>query len=73
MNAPVDVTRQPGQARRARSTIPMKGNGTDDVSSRAVAALRDGIVDETVGTAPGVEHAYVVRHGRRSPRTGTTS
>jgi uncharacterized membrane protein YdfJ with MMPL/SSD domain len=37
----------------------MKGNGTDDVSSQAVAALRDGIVASTVGDAPGVRHAYV--------------
>jgi uncharacterized membrane protein YdfJ with MMPL/SSD domain len=39
--------------------IPMKGNGTDDVSSAAVAALRDGIVQNTVGSAPGVRNAYV--------------
>ena len=58
MNAPVDVSVSPDK-HVALINVPMKGNGTDDVSSRAVASLRDGIVHETVGTAPGVKHAYV--------------
>ena len=37
----------------------MKGDGTDAVSTKAVAALRGGIVDDTVGRAPGVRSAYV--------------
>jgi RND superfamily putative drug exporter len=58
MNAPVDVSVSPDK-RVALISIPMKGNGTDDLSSRAVAALRAGIVDDTVGSAPGVKQAYV--------------
>ena len=58
MNAPVDVRVSPDR-HVALINIPMKGNGTDDVSNRAVAALRDGIVSSTVGDAPGVRHAYV--------------
>ncbi|MDX6722081.1 MAG: putative drug exporter of the superfamily [Solirubrobacteraceae bacterium] len=58
MNAPVDVSVSPDR-HVALISVPMKGNGTDDVSARAVAALRAGIVDETVGGAPGVRQAYV--------------
>ena len=43
----------------AHVNIPMKGNGTDDVSSRAVDALRGGIVRQHGRPAPGVAHAYV--------------
>src|SRR4029079_911843 len=57
MNAPVDVSVSPDK-HVALINIPMKGNGTDDVSSRAVAALRGGLVHETVGQAPGVDRAY---------------
>jgi RND superfamily putative drug exporter len=39
--------------------VPMKGDGTDDVSTKAVAALRGGIVDDTVGRAPGVRDTFV--------------
>jgi RND superfamily putative drug exporter len=45
--------------RVALISIPMKGNGTDDVSTRAVADLRAGIVQGTVGSAPGVRQASV--------------
>jgi RND superfamily putative drug exporter len=58
MNAPVDVSVSPDK-HVALISVPMKGNGTDDLSSRAVAALRGGIVHDTVGTAPGVREAYV--------------
>ena len=58
MNAPVTVRTSPDR-HLALIDIPMKGNGTDDVSSKAVAALRGGIVDDTVGGAPGVRDAYV--------------
>ena len=58
MNAPVDVSVSPDK-HVALVNVPMRGNGTDDVSSRAVAALRGGIVDSTVAKAPGVDHAYV--------------
>ena len=71
MNAPVDVTVSPDQ-HVAHVNIPMKGDGTDDVSSPRGRRLRDGIVHETVGSAPGVTARVRLRHGRRSPRTGTT-
>jgi uncharacterized membrane protein YdfJ with MMPL/SSD domain len=58
MNAPVDVSVSPDK-RVALISVPMKGNGTDDVSTRAVGDLRAGIVDDTVGSAPGVRQAYV--------------
>src|SRR3954466_16401185 len=58
MNAPVTVRTSPDK-HIALIDIPMKGDGTDDVSSKAVGALRSGIVDETVGGAPGVRAAYV--------------
>src|ERR671921_1492843 len=58
MNAPVDVSVSPDR-HVALINVPMKGNGTDDVSNKAVTALRAGIVDDTVGSVPGVRHAYV--------------
>ncbi|MEA2320966.1 MAG: putative drug exporter of the superfamily [Solirubrobacteraceae bacterium] len=58
MNAPVDVSVSRDK-RVALISVPMKGNGTDDVSTRAVGDLRAGIVDDTVGSAPGVRQAYV--------------
>jgi RND superfamily putative drug exporter len=58
MNTPVDVSVSPDK-HVALISIPMKGNGTDDVSNRAVANLRAGIVQDTVGSAPGVRQAYV--------------
>jgi uncharacterized membrane protein YdfJ with MMPL/SSD domain len=58
MNAPVTVRVSPDK-HLALIDIPMKGNGTDDVSTKAVAALRGGIVEDTVGRAPGVGNAYV--------------
>jgi uncharacterized membrane protein YdfJ with MMPL/SSD domain len=58
MNAPVDVSVSPDK-HVALINVPMKGNGTDEVSSKAVTALRSGIVDSTVGNAPGVRNAYV--------------
>jgi uncharacterized membrane protein YdfJ with MMPL/SSD domain len=39
----------------ATVTLPTAGNGTDDLSSRAVDALRDEIVPGTVGKVDGVE------------------
>jgi RND superfamily putative drug exporter len=43
----------------ASISIPMQGNGTDTASTQALAALRGGIVQSTIGSAPGVQHAYV--------------
>jgi putative drug exporter of the RND superfamily len=58
MNGPLDVTVSPDK-RVATIDIPMKGDGTDSASADALAALRGGIVESTVGSAPGVQHAYV--------------
>ena len=57
-NGPVDVT--VSQDRHvAQIAIPIKGNGTDAVSNAGLADLRDSLVAQTVGPAPGVKHAYV--------------
>ena len=58
MNGPVTVETSPDK-HVATIAVPMHGDGTDSVSTKAVAALRGGIVDQTVGSAPGVKHAYV--------------
>jgi len=59
MNGPLDVTVSPDK-RVATIDIPMKGDGTDKLSEQALSALRGGgIVQETVGSAPGVQHAFV--------------
>jgi uncharacterized membrane protein YdfJ with MMPL/SSD domain len=58
MNAPVDVSVSPDK-HVALINIPMKGNGADTASTNAVSALRAGIVDSTVGNAPGVRSAHV--------------
>jgi putative drug exporter of the RND superfamily len=59
MNGPLDVTVSPDK-RVATIDIPMKGDGTDKLSEEALSALRGGgIVQQTVGDAPGVQHAYV--------------
>jgi uncharacterized membrane protein YdfJ with MMPL/SSD domain len=57
-NGPVDVT--VSQDRHvAQIAIPIKGDGTDDVSNAGLADLRDSLVAQTVGHAPGVTQAYV--------------
>jgi uncharacterized membrane protein YdfJ with MMPL/SSD domain len=58
MNAPVDVSVSPDK-HVALINVPMKGNGADTASTNAVTALRSGIVDSTVGNAPGVRGAHV--------------
>jgi RND superfamily putative drug exporter len=58
MNGPLDVTVSPDK-RVATIAIPMQGDGTDTASADALAALRGGIVEDTVGSAPGVKQAYV--------------
>ncbi|HEY1329955.1 MAG TPA: MMPL family transporter, partial [Actinomycetota bacterium] len=59
MNGPLDVTVSPDK-RVATIDIPMKGDGTDKLSEQALSALRGGgIVQGTVGSAPGVQHAFV--------------
>jgi RND superfamily putative drug exporter len=58
MNGPLAVSVSPDR-HVASISIPMKGDGTDAESGRALAALRGGIVQGTVGSAPGVKQAYV--------------
>jgi uncharacterized membrane protein YdfJ with MMPL/SSD domain len=58
LNGPLSVEVSPDK-HVAMIAIPMKGDGTDALSGQALAALRGGIVDDTVGSAPGVKHAYV--------------
>ena len=58
LNGPVDVRVSPDK-HVALVNIPMDGNGTDATSTRALAELRGGIVQATVGSAPGVKNAYV--------------
>ncbi len=41
----------------ARVTIPLVGNGVDDVSNAALKTLRDGILPATVGRVPGATFA----------------
>jgi len=57
-SGPVDVTVSKDK-RVAQVAIPIKGDGTNAVSSAGLADLRDGLVDRTVGQAPGVTEAYV--------------
>ena len=58
MNGPLTVEVSPDK-HVATIAVPMHGDGTDKASANALTALRGGIVDQTVGSAPGVEHAYV--------------
>jgi RND superfamily putative drug exporter len=58
MNGPLDIDVSPDK-HVASIAIPMKGDGTDTASYNALTALRGGIVEHTVGSAPGVRHAYV--------------
>src|SRR4051794_6665522 len=57
-NAPVDVTVSKDR-QVAQIAIPIKGDGTNAASNAGLAALRSGLVDHTVGRAPGVRAAYV--------------
>jgi len=57
-NGPVDVTVSEDK-HVAQIAIPIKGDGTDDVSNEALADLRQTLVGQTVGRADGVSAAYV--------------
>jgi RND superfamily putative drug exporter len=57
MNEPVTVAVDRGHD-VARIDLPLRGNGSDRSSNRALAVLRDTIVPRTVGAVPGVD-AYV--------------
>jgi uncharacterized membrane protein YdfJ with MMPL/SSD domain len=58
MNGPLSIEVSPDK-HVASISIPMQGDGTDDASQAALSALRGGIVQSTIGSAPGVQHAYV--------------
>ncbi len=58
MNGPLATEVSPDHRVLAVS-IPTVGTGTDRASIDALAALRGGIVRDTVGAVPGVRHAYV--------------
>ncbi|MDA0136327.1 MMPL family transporter [Solirubrobacter deserti] len=57
-NGPVDVNVSRDK-HVAQISIPIQGNGTDDVSMEALADLRQTLVAQTVGRADGVSAAYV--------------
>ncbi len=57
-NAPLNVDVSPDK-HVAMISIPMQGDGTNKPSQQALDTLRGGIVDDTVGQAPGVDHAYI--------------
>jgi uncharacterized membrane protein YdfJ with MMPL/SSD domain len=56
MHEPITVAVN-GDATVANITIPVEGNGTDEESIAALAALRENIVPETVGAPPNAESA----------------
>jgi RND superfamily putative drug exporter len=58
MNGPLSVDVS-ADKHVASISIPMRGDGTDQSSAKALSALRGGIVDQTAGAAPGVKSAYV--------------
>jgi uncharacterized membrane protein YdfJ with MMPL/SSD domain len=58
MNGPLSIEVSPDR-HVASIAIPMRGDGTDKASYNALSALRGGIVQDTVGSAPGVQHAFV--------------
>ncbi len=57
-NGPFDVTVSKDR-QVALISLPMKGDGTNAESQAGLDALRGGLVDSTVGAAPGVKAAYV--------------
>jgi RND superfamily putative drug exporter len=54
MQEPVTITYSPDRT-VAEVSIPVSGNGTDDLSERAVNRLRDEVIPQTLGRVPGVE------------------
>jgi putative drug exporter of the RND superfamily len=57
-DAPLNVDVSPDK-HVAMISIPMQGDGTNAASQQALDTLRGGMVDDTVGRAPGVDHAYL--------------
>jgi uncharacterized membrane protein YdfJ with MMPL/SSD domain len=58
MNGPATIDMSPDH-HVASISVPMRGDGADAISVKALKALRGGMVDATVGAAPGVRHSYV--------------
>jgi RND superfamily putative drug exporter len=58
MEPPVSVSVSPDRTVAAVS-IPLRGDGTDDVSNAALATLRERVIPQTIATAPGVDAALV--------------
>jgi RND superfamily putative drug exporter len=56
MSDPITVQESPN-GRVALVSVPLAGKGTDEVSYRALAALRDEVVPSTVGSVRGVDAA----------------
>jgi uncharacterized membrane protein YdfJ with MMPL/SSD domain len=56
MNAPIQVEAS-RDSTVATVEIPLAGNGNDDVSTAALATLRDELLPQTVGKVAGVEYA----------------
>ena len=54
MQGPI-TTRVNADRTAAVVSVPLAGSGTDSTSNRALAALRDKVVPQTIGKAPGVE------------------
>jgi uncharacterized membrane protein YdfJ with MMPL/SSD domain len=54
MSEPINTTVSPDRS-VAVVSIPMDGNGTDDVSEAALASLRDRVIPSTIGSVGGVE------------------
>jgi uncharacterized membrane protein YdfJ with MMPL/SSD domain len=54
MSEPVTTTISPDKS-VAVVNIPMHGNGTDQTSEAALAALRDDVIPATIGKVPGVQ------------------
>jgi uncharacterized membrane protein YdfJ with MMPL/SSD domain len=54
MSEPINTTVSPDKS-VAVISIPMDGNGTDDVSEAALASLRDRVIPSTIGNVGGVE------------------
>jgi anti-anti-sigma factor len=54
MRDPVTVVDSPDKT-VAQVSVPMAGDGTDDTSNRALQALREDVIPQTVGRLPGAE------------------
>jgi uncharacterized membrane protein YdfJ with MMPL/SSD domain len=60
MAEPITV-RSSADGRVALVSVPLTGNGTDEASARALAALRDDVIPRTIGTVTGAEVAVTGR------------